>query len=194
MAQYKAFNPDVMVNGQTVLSFVNALKRGKEFRKSILTKHGLAPKEGEWYAQQKWLDAFKEVADTVGDYNLFLIGNAIIENAEFPPLEGLEQALGAIDVAYHMNHQLDGEVMFDDQTGAMLEGIGHYSLTHFNGEQRRAIMVCTNPYPSKFDEGIISEIVKRFRPKGSRRYEVKLDETKEQRNKGGESCTYLISW
>jgi hypothetical protein len=194
MAQFIAFHPDAEVTGGTVLSFVNAMKRGQESRIAILAKHNVGIVEGEWYLQQGWLDAFKEVAETLGEMNLFLMGAAIIENAKFPPMRGLEDALRSIDIAYHMNHRLNGQVMFDPNTGAMLEGIGHYTLVSFDEKNRQAVYNCQNPYPSKFDEGIISEVVRRFKPADSTKYEVKLDITKERRTQGADSCTYIITW
>lgn len=194
MAQYIAFNENVEVNGETVLSFVNSMDRGKETRLSILEKHGISPVPGTWVKQQKWLDAFKEIGRSLGDMNLFLIGKAIIENAKFPPIKNLEEGLGSIDVAYHMNHRLAGKVMFNPANGEMVEGIGHYSLVEFNGSQRKAVMVCTNPYPSKFDEGIITQIVRKFKPADSIQQVIALDSSKESRLKGADSCTYNISW
>ena len=54
-------------------------------------------------------------------------------------------------------------------------------------------MVCNNPCPSKFDEGIIIQIVRKFKPMGSRE-NIKLDLTQESRKNGGNSCTYIINW
>lgn len=194
MAQFIAFNPNVEVDGGTVLSFVNSMKTGQEKRQNILSRHGIFAEAGSWFNQQKWLDAFKEVATSVGDLNLFLIGTAIIDNAQFPPISNLEEGLRLLNVAYHMNHRLNGEIMFNPQTGVILEGIGHYSLVEFDAKGRKAVMVCNNPYPSKFDEGIITQLVKRFKPADSTFQLVKLDITKETRAKGAESCTYLVSW
>ncbi len=194
MAQFVSFHKDAEVDGGTILAFVNSMKRGQDTRLGILQKHNLNPQAGNWYPQQAWLNAFKEVADTMGDMNLFLIGSAIIENAKFPPMRGLEEALRSIDIAYHMNHRLHGEVMFNPNTGTMLEGIGHYTLVSFDASKRQAVYNCENPYPSKFDEGIISEIVRRFKPADSSRHEVKIDITQPRRSQGADSCTYLISW
>lgn len=193
MAQFIAFDQNVEVNRQTVLSIVNALDRGKETRIEILKKNGINPESGEWFSQQAWLNAFKEIANSLGDMNLFMIGKAIIENAEFPPMKNLEEALQSIDIAYHMNHRLDGKIMFAPQSGKMIEGIGHYHLKSFDEKSKSAVMVCDNPYPSKFDEGIITQIVRKFKPVGSRE-NVALDLTKDSRVNGGESCTYIIHW
>jgi len=194
MAQFIAFNSEVEVNGQTALSFVNSMRKGKEKRLAILEKHGISPVEGEWYNQQKWLDAFKEIASSVGDMNLFLIGTAIIKSAQFPPISNLEEGLRLLDVAYHMNHRLDNQVMFNPENGNIMDGIGHYQLTGFDAKNRSATMLCNNPYPSKFDEGLITQMVRNFKPDDSTFQEVKLDISKESRTKGADSCSYLISW
>jgi hypothetical protein len=182
MAQFVPFQDGVEVNGQTVLAIVNALEAGQATRFKILQKHGIInPHANEWYSQKAWLEAFKEISEELGEYTLFAIGEAIPENAIFPPeIDSLEKALSSIDVAYHINHR-GGE-------------IGHYTLADFNYENRRAIMVCNNPYPSEFDKGIISTMVRKFVPSTSFIYDVQLDPAKETRLHGADSCTYIITW
>jgi hypothetical protein len=193
MAQYVAFNPDVEVNAATVLSFVESMDNGRDTRRAILEKHGIYPEPGQWYSQQAWLDAFREVEANIGETNLFMIGKAIVDHAEFPAMEDLEQALNAIDVAYHMNHRLHGEILYNPDTGVMREGIGHYDLRRFDPEERIAVMVCNNPYPSRFDEGIIAQVGRRFKPTFKNPH-VERDDLAECRARGGESCTYVIQW
>ena len=193
MAQFVAFNEHVEVNKQTVLSVVNSMENNKDTRLRMLKDNGINLDEKEWFNQQKWLNAFKEIAKKLGDMNLFLIGKAIIENAKFPPIKGLKEGLNSIDVAYHINHRLNGEIMFNQTNGKMLAGIGHYNVTEFNEKDRKAVMVCNNPYPSKFDEGIITQIIRKFKPLGSREY-IDLDTSKESRIHGADSCTYIITW
>jgi hypothetical protein len=182
MAQFIAYDPVVKVNGQTILSVVNAMEFGKETRKEILEKHGLVNIEPEgWYDQQKWLDAFREIHDSLGTNTLYIIGKAIPENAKFPPeINSLEKALNAIDVAYHMNHT-KGD-------------IGSYKVIEFDDKKRKAVMTCSNPYPSDFDRGIINAMLVRFKPKDSLKYSVALDTSKETRINGADSCTYTIGW
>jgi hypothetical protein len=181
MAQYVAFDANVEVMGQTIISVVNALPTGQETRLAILKRHKITPQEGVWYKQQAWLDAFKEMATEIGDRTLFAIGKAIPEHAAFPPqIDNLQKALSAIDVAYQMNHR----------NGA----IGKYTLTHFDEKKREATMVCNNPYPSEFDRGIISAMLRRFRPKDSFKYDVVTDVSAKSRLKGDDSCTYRVTW
>lgn len=182
MAQFKAYSENVEVKGAAVLAVINAMPTGKEFREGILNKHGISAVDAnKWYKQQSWLDGFKEIYESVGDRTLFTIGKAIPDNADFPPeIDSLEKALASIDMAYHMNHS-GGE-------------IGHYTLVDFDLSAKRAIMECNNPYPSEFDRGIITSMLRKFKPATSFKYDVVLDENKDSRLKGGEVDTFIITW
>ena len=181
MPQFEAIDPAVEVHVKAIVSIVNAVDIGQETRLKILKKHGIDPFIGEWYPQQKYLDAFKEISENIGDRTLFMIGKSIPEYAEFPPhIDNLEKALASIDVAYNMNHR-----------GGR---IGRYQLVEFLEEDRTAVIVCDNPYPSEFDRGIITTMLRRFRPEDSIKSEVIRDLSKESRVDGHESCTYNITW
>lgn len=193
MAQYKVFEKGITTNAIT--PFLEAGFIGSKQRKEILEKNGIGELvEGRDYDLQNFLHAFKELGEKVGEMNLFLIGKSVMEKVEFPPMDGLEQALRSIDVAYHMNHKKNGKMMFDPGTGQMQEGIGHYEVVGFDETAKKAAIKCHTPYPSKFEEGLILQITRKFKPKGSLIPKVELDQTKETRKNGGESCTFNISW
>jgi len=189
----KVYN-EIEIAGSSMFAFLNGTRRGQELKKAILAKHNVTLTMDSWIPFAIGVDIYTEMGVKMGDYNLFATGKAIIDNADFPPMNGLEDALHAIDIAYHMNHRLDGEIMFNPETGEKLEGIGRYELLSFDANKREATMIAENPYPSKFDEGIIYGVVEKFCPQDSTEYTVRLDPNAEQRNKGGKSCTYLIRW
>lgn len=193
MGQFKALIPDVEVNGQTVLSIANGLGAMKSIGLQILEENGLKDIKPEaWYPQQAWLNAFKQIADRVGINTLVKIGASIPDNAKFPPeIDTIFKALSAIDVAYHLNHRLKGQVLFDPATGKMGEGIGHYHYQQLN--EHSVLITCDNPYPCDFDRGIIEQMAKRFKPTGAI---IKLDhdESVSCRKKGDEACRYTVSW
>jgi hypothetical protein len=180
MAQFIAFEPNVEVNGETVLAIVDGMEAFAGRARQILAQCGIVDaKPGGWYRQQSWLDAFRIIAKTVGPKTLFLIGTRIPENANFPPqIDSIDKALAAIDVAYHMNHR-GGEI-----------GTYGYKSTSSNS----ATMVCKNPYPCDFDRGIIEAMAKRFKPKGSLIVRVSHDDAAGCRKEGGDSCTYRVTW
>ena len=194
MAQFKAFVQGVEVNGETVYAIVDGMGNFKATALRILADNGIdQPQPGHWYSQQAWLDSFLAISKRIGPATLFVIGQKIPENAQFPPaLDTIEKALQGIDVAYHMNHRLSGEVLFNPATGQMKEGIGHYSFR--STAATKAEMLCNNPYPCEFDKGIIDAMVRRFKPATSVLAEVVHDDKAPCRNKGADSCTYLVSW
>ena len=179
MTQFKAINPKVEVSGAAVLSVVEGIEAFKKTALEILAKHGIAdPKKEGWYLQQSWLDAFREISEKIGPATLRRIGTKIPETAMWPSeIKTVEEALASIDVAYHMNHQ-GGE-------------IGHYRFEKTGKKSGR--FLCDNPYPCAFDFGIIKATARRFAGKDAIPV-VKHDDTQPCRAKGGESCTYLISW
>jgi hypothetical protein len=179
MAQFVG-TPNVEVNGETVYAIVDGMGIFKSLALEVLAENGIVdPRPGEWFSQQKWLDAFKIISEKLGTKTLFAIGLKIPENAIFPSdIKTIEQALQAIDVAYHMNHR-NGD-------------IGEYRFES-NGP-KSAKMICRNPYPCAFDRGIITAMVKRFKPQNSLSAAVTHDDTAPCRVNGDESCTYLVNW
>lgn len=179
MAQFRAFAPDVFVNGQTVLAVTKGMGAFANLATRILEGHGIKDVDpAKWYPQQAWLDAFEEISKSVGPRTLDLIGMSIPESAKFPPgIDSVEKALESIDLAYHLNHR-GGE-------------IGHYKFTK-TGE-KQGVMECRNPYPCAFDQGLIRATVKHFASSGAG-CKVSHDDSKPCRSSNGDACTYLITW
>jgi hypothetical protein len=181
MAQFKAFSPNVQVSGAGVLTLVAGMEAFEEMALQILAKHGIIdPKENEWYPCQPYLDAYREIAETIGPYRLKRIGRAAPERALWPPdIDSIEKALASIDAAYHMNNRGDE--------------VGHY---HFEKTgERSGKMECYNPYPCSFDIGLIEATATKLAPPGTTvtvRHES--DDQQPCRQEGGERCTYHISW
>lgn len=190
--QFQSFDPDVEVNGQTVLAVVAGMKSATWVAERMLAAEGIdAPRADEWYSQQAWLNAFRAISDRVGGLTLRKIGNSILENADWPPnVSDVPGALASIDVAYHLNHRPHGDVLMDLGTGTMGEGIGHYGFTAI--DQHTGVMVCRNPYPCDFDFGIIEAAATKFRPVGSNLRVTHV--VGDCRKRGAESCTYEIVW
>ena len=177
VAQFRSFSQGVQVNGQTVLSVVNGMGAFAATGKGVLERHGIkAPDAAAWYPQQAWLDAFQEIAQSIGPRTLSLIGQSIPKNARFPPgIDTVEKALASLNAAYHMNHR-GGD-------------IGRYAFTKTG--PKAGVMECRNPYPCEFDSGIIQAVLRRFGAVGAK---VTHDASKPCRSKQGDSCTLLISW
>jgi hypothetical protein len=192
MTEFQALDPRVEVNGETVLSVVAGMGAFRSAALQLLAENGIEfPEPGHWFPQQSWLNAFKVIAERVGDATLHRIGRAIPEHAQWPrAIDSIEQALASIDVAYHLNHRIGRQVLYDAATGTMREGIGHYAL---RGEgPRSARVVCDNPYPCAFDQGIVQAVAERFCAPGDR---VSVAHAVSGcRRAGDAACSYIVSW
>lgn len=191
MGQFLAFNPTAEVNGQTILSFVKGMPGYESTALKVLENFGIKDiKEDGWYPQQAWLNAFKEIANKIGTNTLRSIGTKIIESAEWPPsVNTVESALASIDIAYHMNHRVDGNVLFNPETGQMSEGIGHYHFEKVSDNEFK--VTCENPYPCEFDKGLLKGAAEKFRSP-STKLEFKENVNSGCRNSGHTKCTYHV--
>lgn len=209
MAQFQAFDSNVEVNGETVTSVVLGMRNidvspkpsalatvfsviscmggYKTQALKILEEHGIVnPKPGKWYPQQAWLNAFKTIAENVGDEVLFEIGKKIPESARWPntkisrflDINSIEKALQSIDIAYHINHR-GGE-------------IGNYNFIKISNHSAK--MYCYNPYPCNFDRGIILSVARKYKPEEITHVSVVHDDTQPCRKNGDDSCTYIVNW
>jgi len=197
---FKVFEEEMEVNGAAIKSITDALSSISILTTKMFERAGLpAPEKIEsgdkaWYSQQNWLNAFKLIADKIGNKTMYSIGLKIPENAILPPdINNIEKALSSIDVAYHMNHRnKNKDVLFDPSRPKemmMLEGIGHYGYQKIPDENK-AILVCENPYHCDFDRGIIAAMAKRFNSSSS----VMHDDSKPCRKEGAKTCTYIATW
>jgi hypothetical protein len=145
---------------------------------------------GAWYPLERWLNALERIGNEFGHYLLYQSGMTTPKNAVFPPtVTDIHSALKCIDIAYHMNHAVMGESMFNPGTGAMGEGIGHYVYANVPGKKVISIESST-PYPCDFDKGIVIAMAQRFQPGAT----IAHDVSKPCRKDGGSSCCYHVSW
>ena len=178
MAVYKSYSPNVEVNGESILSVVEGMGAFKKTAYQILEENGIIdPQPQKWFNLQNYLNAFKVVAEKLGDATLKVIGMKIPETAVLPPqLDTIEKALTMMDQAYHMNYQ-NGE-------------IGHYAFEKTG--KNKGIMTCSSPYPCAYDIGIIEGFMYKLRSQGQ------IPRLKhvpgECRMEGARQCKYELAW
>ncbi|HZI02615.1 MAG TPA: hypothetical protein VEZ71_01255 [Archangium sp.] len=164
----------------------------------ILLEEGLGTDAGsgtvkfqadKWYSLDLWLNALRRIGNEFGHALLHQSGMTTPKNAVFPPtVTDIRSALQCIDIAYHMNHAVLGEPMFNPATGQMLEGIGHYGYSHAAGTSLITIE-STTPYPCDFDQGIIIAMAQRFQSSA-----VLTHDVSRCRKHGSDRCTYHVAW
>ena len=143
-----------------------------------------------WYPLPEYLVAYRKIDSLLGGRGLEKIGSMVPENVTFPEsVSDVHSVLASCDVAYHLNHARDGQVMFDPGTGTMLEGIGHYRYAPTPGRSEGR-MVAENPYPCRFDLGLMRGMARRFAPAAT----VTHDAEHGCRSKGAANCAYIVRW
>ncbi|NTX39664.1 hypothetical protein HUA78_35035 [Myxococcus sp. CA033] len=194
-----SYEPGITVTGLSVVSIVEAIQSFSVLVNALLDvmkvqargaggERALDP--SAWYPLEDYLLAYKKIDTLLGGRGLEKVGSMIPKNAVFPPdITDIHKALASIDVAFHMNHRKNGKDMFNPATGEMLEGIGHYAYTAIAGKNE-GYVVCGNPYPCRFDQGLVKGMAQRFMPNAT----VTHDPAHGCRQKGGASCTFVVNW
>ncbi|WP_132059760.1 hypothetical protein [Halorussus amylolyticus] len=176
MPQYEAFSANSEVNGRSVRSIVEGVGQFSSAYKDraldILDNHGLPePEVGTWYSLQSYLDAFEELADTVGPKTVVKIGSEIPNVVDWPPEVGsVEAAMSVLDDVYQMNHRGDD--------------IGYYEFESTG--DREGVMETRNAYPPELDEGLLKGTAERFSDDDAF---VRIEQVEE-----GEPRAFEISW
>lgn len=170
----------VEVYGRSVQALLHAMEFLKLKAGQVLASHGIESLEPEeWYPMQSVLDSFNDILQQVGPHTTRSIGRSVPQSAVFPPaINSFESALQSLDQAYRMNHRGSGD-------------IGSYRYQP--GVNKSAGMVCDNPYPCEFDQGLIEALYDRFPPKGSIRLLIEHGPGG-CRGKGSHACTYFLTW
>lgn len=161
----------------------------------LLAQHGLPQQlnPNEWYDRDRTLGVLSAIFASTGPATIRAIGQQIPARAEFPPnVQSIDEALKAINIAYHLNHRKNGQVMFDAASGRMTDGIGHYTAA--KAAKDIAQVTVQSPYPCQFDMGIVEAIVDRFKNPASPWVAVKHRSHAACRSRGASACIYVADW
>lgn len=180
VAEFRAFDPDVEVQGDVVLSFIHAMGAFKALAVEILKRHAIeSPQKHLWYPQQAWLDAFATIASEVGPSTLIQIGRQVPQQAHYRPgLHGIDAVLLELDDAYKRAHR-GGEV-----------GSYRFQPTGL----RSGNIICNTPYPCEFERGLLHSLASSFAPADAL-IDLQHDRAAgECKKKGHPSCKFHLSW
>ncbi|MEL6536913.1 MAG: hypothetical protein AAFQ98_15945 [Bacteroidota bacterium] len=184
MKQFEAFDPAVRVLAYGVEALVDAVSVNYKTKvENILRQQGITPKVARAHIPwQQELDVYRQVSELLGNATLRRMGLSIAKKIpvamEFPDLE---TALKNLNEIYKTTH-----------TGG---NVGYYRLTKYDEENGEAEMVCFNPYPGHFDQGLILGFVDRFKSKDAMRSAIEpISGGPCREEDGGAKSTYRITW
>jgi len=194
---FRPLEPNIEVSGRAITFMATAFRIRPSLGVRYLERFGLtrpgpdgkpALDADGWYSQESWLRCFEAIYQEVGPNTTYEIGRQLGGNYPIPPdVKDLAGAFRWLDLGYHLAHRKLGKPMFDPNTGAITDGIGHYTCR--DGGARRIVSVCDNPYPCELDRGIEQGLATRFQPQARVEHDAGACRTQ-----GGASCTYVIIW
>ncbi|ATB33374.1 hypothetical protein [Melittangium boletus] len=197
MQTYEQF-ADVDVLGANLQSIVDGFGTFSILGNGILFQEGLGNRgrddsisfeKDKWYPLATFLRAFDRIGKDFGEYMHRQVGLSIPKNAPFPPtVVDIDTAIQSIDVAYHMNHGVNGVALFSPATGKKTDRIGNYGYERQVGK-KLILSKCSTPYPCAFDEGILTSMAQRFDRTSSVTHAPGSC-----RKKGAAFCIYHIAW
>lgn len=181
--------------GVPLLAYAHAFRQYPTVLEKYFSKLGITGNldpealKSQYVPMTAWVKSTHEIVEEVGASTVYSIGKKIPDTAPLPPgTDDIKAVLVGVDISFHMHHRKDGVVMFDPQTGTMLDGIGHYHCELHEGGNT-AHLTCDNPYPCDLDRGILSGFAARFEPAVSVSHA-----TSACRKKGDSACVYLVQW
>jgi hypothetical protein len=189
-------DPTIEVNREGVKIVVDGFRGFTLLAHQIMISEGMGGDDGEgnlvlppgaWLNLRKYLKALERIEQEIGAQVLINGGQTVIKHAAFPPsITDVHSVFGAADIAYHMNHRRNGELLFNGATGTMHEGIGHWVSAKLG--DNKASLTSDTPYPCAYDQGIVMGMAQRFKPN------ARITHGPGCRSKGAETCTYHATW
>lgn len=182
MTQFEPFDEGVETRGETILVIEEALSRFsdsyRERAQDALAEYGIEdPEPDEWYPQAAELNALETIASDLDAHIIDRLGEQIPDVADWPEdISGVEDGLRSIDEAYQMN--VNGG------------DIGYYDFEKV--DDRTGLMECHNPYPCRFDRGLIRAVAQRYSPVEA--FVFVEEDGEECRRRGGDTCQYTVHW
>ena len=156
-------DPQATVRAANVRATLDAFQLRPSIGQRLIQKHQLQLDDlrpEKFILVQRWLDALKEVFETVGPNVLHRVGFAISQNAEFPPVfDTIDKLFHNMDMIYYVNHQGD---------------VGHYLTTQKSDGVWE--IRCETPYPRHFERGVVEGVCRNPQYSRGKAYHVEYIE------------------
>lgn len=186
MKHFECSDPNAQVKGDLILTFLNSFpdNHGHTVAHDLLSKYGIDnPSPGQWYPLQAYLNAMKDVHDKLSDQVLLITGKKMGETTR---LEGefdhVDYFVKHLDEYYTSNHRGDaGHYLCKDETG--------------NSSMNAVHVTSTTPYACSYERGFLEGVAEHFKHQpGVTDVILKRLENEPCKQKGAESCSYMLEW
>jgi len=138
-------DPEALVRAANVRATLDAFQLRPSLGQKLIAKHQLQLEDlspDKFILVQRWLDALREIQETVGPNLVHRCGMAIMQNALFPPqFDTLDAMFANMDAIYYVNHR---------------GNVGHYHTRRRNEGVWE--IRCETPYPRQFERGVVEGV------------------------------------
>lgn len=179
MTLYIATNPRAEVSAEFLLSFLRYAGTSTVLLRKALDQNGLPViSPTNWYSQQSFLNALRELESWVGAEELCCLGEAVGFRFPLPvSCRDVQESLHNMGLIYRFSHR-----------GSIAEAI-----THIPNDDHSAKLISETPYPDSFEQGIFLGITRRY-ILSREKTRVLIDLNSARREMGDSSTTYLVHW
>ena len=143
-----------------------------------------------WMSRDVAFKSFSFFSKLLGPNALYRMGKSVGKNIlTIKLIDTFDQAVLNLDKVYHLNHRQDGKVMYDIETGEIIDTIGHYNTFKITDNEFRVEV--SSPYPCEFDRGLIEEYVRKYI--GNKDVHVRHKPGSPCKKNGMDICSYTIT-
>lgn len=178
--EFVCWNNKAEVSGETILAMLGAMDKHRDQGVQYLRENGIdSPQAGQWYSLERYINTFRTICERLGPYALYMIGAMVPTSAAFPSeVRTIEDALKYLNALHEANHR-GGNA-------------GYFRYTSIDSNV--GAVECKKTYGTTFDKGLLTGLGRRFKPGSSERVSVQLDMSKNTRDLGGDSNTFIVTW
>lgn len=97
-----------------------------------------------------------EVLAALSPEEEYCAGWDIPDFVKLPRSENILAAFHALDIGYHLNHKLNGQLMYDTQQWRIVDGIGNFTA-RADGS-RACIVQAPGPFSAHFNYGLVTRV------------------------------------
>jgi hypothetical protein len=177
---------NVEISGEVILACSQGFPENQRpFLEECFSNAGLmldTTEAGRFYCYLYYLSALKDIRYRFGDIIVEKIAYNCMQHINFPPewshfLTSLEN----LDTGYklHVRGGRAGQYTY--------EAVRHSSMSQLK-------MRDDTPLPCEYTRGVLEGLSKRYPPMGGGQAVIRHDEGSPCKKKGGDSCTYVVSW
>jgi len=176
----------IEISGEVILACSAGFPEDQRpFLEECFSRAGLLLETTEaerFYCYMYYLNALRDIRDRFGDMIIEKIAYNCMQHINFPAdWSHLRTSLENLDTGYKLHVR-----------GGHAGHYGYEAVQHSSMSQVR--MRDDTPLPCEYTRGVLEGLSMRYPPLGGGQAVIRHDDSSPCKKKGGDSCTYVVSW